>query len=58
MCVQRSIPPKNDFQENIKNTPKTCSVKELFEKYVKSLINLSNILAILYHKQTYKGGHF
>ena len=38
--------------------PKTCSLKEVLRKYSVHFINLSKLLAILYHKQTYKGSHF
>ena len=56
--VQTSIRPKNDFLGNIRSSPKTCSLKEVLRKYSVHFINLSKLLAILYHKQTYKGSHF
>ena len=54
----RLIPPKNESQGNIRSSPKTYSLKEVLIKYFINLISLSTFLAIFYHKQTYKGGHF
>ena len=55
---QSSISLENDFPGNIRNTPKTCSVKEVLGKYLTNFINLLKFLAILYPKKTYKGCHY
>ena len=56
--VQCSILSKNNSRWNIRSSPKTCFVKEVLWKHFINLINLLKFLAMLHHKQTYKGGHF
>ena len=43
---------------NIRSSSKNCLVNKALGKHFLNLIDLSKFLAILYHKQTYKGGHF
>ena len=38
--------------------PRPVLLKEVLRKYSINLIYVSKFLAILYHKQTYKRGHF
>ena len=50
--------PKMNPQEMSEAAPRPVLLKEVVRKYFINLIYLSTFLAILSHKQTYKGGHF
>ena len=49
---------KMNPQEISEAAPRPVFLKEVVRKYFINLIYLSKCLAILSHKQTYKGGHF